>query len=153
MNVTQPIWNEKLCHHCLNDAACNLPMKSIKWMLLGVRARMYSPELQKRKKLAPTNFLPQKISTKKWPKNDLKLPKKAQKWPKIAQIGPKMTQNGPKISTVHKILNLKGIYAILSRISKCRKSRVLVLIFWVKKLVGANFLRFCNSAIGDNGLA
>ena len=49
-------------------------------------------------------------------------------------------------STVHKILNLKGIYAILSRISKCRKSRILVLIFWVKKLVGANFLRFCNSA-------
>ena len=46
---------------------------------------MYSPELQKRKKLAPTNFLPQKISTKKWPKNDLKLPIIAQKWPKIAQ--------------------------------------------------------------------
>ena len=36
--------------------------------------------------------MPQEISTKKWPKNDLKLPK-------IAQIGPKMTQNGPKIST------------------------------------------------------
>ena len=36
-------------------------------------------ELQKRKKLAPTNFLTQKISTKKWPKNDLKLPKIAQK--------------------------------------------------------------------------
>ena len=51
-----------------------------------------------------------------------------------------------EINTVHKILNLKGIYAILSRIWKCRKSRVLVLIFWVKKLVGANFLRFCNSA-------
>ena len=54
-----------------------------------------------------------------------------------------------KINTVHKILNLKGIYAVLSRISKCYKSRVLVLIFWVKKLVGANFLRFCNS--GDYG--
>ena len=54
-----------------------------------------------------------------------------------------------EINTVHKILNLKGIYAILSRIWKCRKSRVLVLIFWVKKLVGANFLRFCNS--GDYG--
>ena len=48
---------------------------------------------------------------------------------------------------MHKILNLKGIYAILSRIWKCRKSRILVLIFWVKKLVGANFLRFCNSAV------
>ena len=53
-----------------------------------------------------------------------------------------------EINTVHKILNFKGIYVFLSRISKCRKSRVLVLIFWVKKLVGANFLRFCNSAIG-----
>ena len=52
-----------------------------------------------------------------------------------------------EINTVHKILNLKGIYAILSRISKCHKSRVLVLIFWVKKLVGANFLRFCNSEL------
>ena len=53
------------------------------------------------------------------------------------------------INTVHRIFNLKGIYAVLSRISKCYKSRVLVLIFWVKKLVGANFLRFCNS--GDYG--
>ena len=44
-------------------------------------------ELQKRKKLVPTNFLTQKISTKKWPKNDLKLPKIVQKLPKIAQIG------------------------------------------------------------------
>ena len=51
-----------------------------------------------------------------------------------------------EINTVHKILNWKGIYAILSRIWKCRKSRVLVLIFGVKKLAGANFLRFCNSA-------
>ena len=58
------------------------------------------------------HILPQKISTKKWPQNDLKLPKIAQKWPKIAQIGPKMTQNcqngpkmtqnGPKISTSRK---------------------------------------------------
>ena len=55
-----------------------------------------------------------------------------------------------EINTVHKILNLKGIYAILSRIWKCRKSRVLVLIFWVKKLVGANFLRFCNSDLRIN---
>ena len=45
--------------------------------------------------------MPQKISTKKWPKNDLKLPQIAQKLPKIAQIGPKMTQNcqnGPKMT-------------------------------------------------------
>ena len=78
-----------------------------RWCL--VVARRLFAELQKRKKLAPTNFLTQKISTKKWPKNYLKLPNIAQKWPKIAQIGPKMTQNcqngpkmtqnGPKIST------------------------------------------------------
>ena len=36
-------------------------------------------EFQKRKKLAPANFLTQKISTKKWPKSDLRLPKIAQK--------------------------------------------------------------------------
>ena len=62
--------------------------------MIGLVARVAN-----RKKLAPTNFLPQKIRTKKWPKNDLKLPKIAQKLPKIAQIGPKMTQNcqnGPK---------------------------------------------------------
>ena len=41
------------------------------------------------------------------------------------------------------MLNLKGIYAVLSRWWKCRKL-FLVLIFWVKKLVGANFTRFCN---------
>ena len=64
----------------------------------------------------------------------------------MTQNGPKMIQNGPKTSTVHKILNLKGIYTILSRISKCCKSRILVLIFWVKKLVGANFYAFCNYA-------
>ena len=59
-------------------------------------------ELQKRKKLAPTNFLPQKIRTKKWPKNDLKLPKKNPKLPKLPQKWPKivkMVQNDPKIST------------------------------------------------------
>ena len=32
----------------------------------------WEAELQKRKKLAPTNFLTQKISTKKWPKNEQK---------------------------------------------------------------------------------
>ena len=47
-------------------------------------------ELQKRKKLAPTNFLPHKISTKKWPKNDPKLPNLAQKWPKIAKMAQKL---------------------------------------------------------------
>ena len=41
--------------------------------------------------IAQMHILPQKNSTKKWPKNDLKLPKIAQKLPKIAQIGPKMT--------------------------------------------------------------
>ena len=41
-------------------------------------------------------FATKKISTKKWPKNDLKLPKLAQKWPKIAKNGPKMNRNGPK---------------------------------------------------------
>ena len=40
------------------------------------------------------HILPQKISTKKWPKNDLRLHKIAQKWPKIAQIGQKL----PKIA-------------------------------------------------------
>ena len=54
---------------------------------------MSQPELQNAIKIA------QKISTKKWPQNDLKLPIIAQKWPKIAQIGPKITQNGQKIST------------------------------------------------------
>ena len=52
-------------------------------------------ELQKRKKIAPTNFFTQKISTKNWLKNDLRLPKIAQKWPKIAQN----RRTGPKIST------------------------------------------------------
>ena len=53
-----------------------------------------------------------------------------------------------EINTVHKILNLKGIYAILSRILKFCKSRVLVLIFWVKKLVGANFYVFATLVLG-----
>ena len=44
------------------------------------------------------------------------------------------------------MLNFKGIYAVLSQIWKFCKSRNLVLIFWVKKLVGANFTRFCNYA-------
>ena len=75
----------------------------------NISSAIWNTELQKRKKIATTNFFTQKISTKKWPKNYLKLPKIAPKWPKIAQIGtkmtqncrngPKMTQNGPKIST------------------------------------------------------
>ena len=34
-------------------------------------------------------------------------------------------------------IDVEGIYGILSRIWKCRESRVLVLIFWAKKAVGA----------------
>ena len=42
-------------------------------------------EMQKVIKIAEINFWPQKISTKKWPKNDTKLLKIAQKLPKMAQ--------------------------------------------------------------------
>ena len=47
---------------------------------------------KKRKKFAPTNFLTQKISTNKWPKNDLELPKIAQNLPKIYPKLPKSAQ-------------------------------------------------------------
>ena len=43
-------------------------------------------------------------------------------------------------------LNLKGIYAVLSRIWKCRKSRAFGANFLGQKLVGANFTRFCKYA-------
>ena len=47
-----------------------------------------------------------------------------------------------EMNTVHKLLNFKGIYAVLSRIWKCRKSRVFSANFLVQKLVGAYFMRF-----------
>ena len=49
-----------------------------------------------------------------------------------------------EINTVHKIPNLKGIYAVLSRIWKCRKSRIFGANFFGGILVGANFYAFCN---------
>ena len=39
------------------------------------------------------HILPQKISTKKWPKNDLKLPKIVQKWPKLPKLAQKCICN------------------------------------------------------------
>ncbi len=45
---------------------------------------------------------------------------------------------------MHKILNLKGIFAILSRFGNVVNRAFLVLIFLGKKLVGANFYAFCN---------
>ena len=38
----------------------------------------------------------------------------------------------------------KGIFAVLSGIWKCRKSRILVLTFWAKTAAGATFFAFCN---------
>ena len=72
------------------------------WLLLRKVSNSELAEMQKVIKIAEINFWPNKISTKKWPKNNLKWPKIAQKLPKIAQNGPKMNQNrqnGPKIST------------------------------------------------------
>ena len=81
---------------------------------------------------------------REWPKIAQKWPKIAQNGPNMTQNGPNMTQNGPKISTVHKILNLKGIFAVLSQIWKCRKSRFFGANFFGRKMVGANFFAFCN---------
>ena len=60
--------------------------------------------------------MPQKISTKKWPKNDLKLPKIAQKLPKIAQIGPKMTQ---KLAPAEK--NSTEVYLATKKLAQKQK--------------------------------
>ena len=40
--------------------------------------------------------------------------------------------------------NIKGIYAILSQIWKCRKSRVFGANFWAKRGAGATSFAFCN---------
>ena len=47
-----------------------------------------------------------------------------------------------EINTMHK----NDINAVLSRIWKCRKSRIFGANFSGQKLVGANFTRFCNYA-------
>ena len=49
----------------------------------------WQAEMQKVIKIAEINFWPNKISTKKWPKNDPKWPKMTQN----CQNGPKITQN------------------------------------------------------------
>ena len=90
-------WNSPHCNACLLTEMC----------LLAFTAT--HPRVAKSDLNSTDAYFATKNSTKKWPKNDLKLPKIAQKLPKIAQIGPKMTQNcqngpkmtqnGPKIST------------------------------------------------------
>ena len=47
-------------------------------------------------------FGQQKISTKKWPKNDPKLPKLAQKLPKIAKMAQKWPKMAQKLATAEK---------------------------------------------------
>ena len=41
-------------------------------------------------------------------------------------------------------MNFKGIYAVLSQIWKCRKSRVFGAKFWANNTAGATFFSFCN---------
>ena len=45
--------------------------------------------------------------------------------------------------------NFKGIYAVLSRIWQCRKSRVFGANFLVKKAAGAASFAFCNYEFDD----
>ena len=47
-----------------------------------------------------------KNSTKKWPKNDLKLPKIAQKLPKIAKMAQKLPKMAQKLAPPEKIAQI-----------------------------------------------
>ena len=58
--------------------------------------------------------------------------------------------SAPSINTVHKILNLKEFTLFCCEFENVVNRAFLVLIFWVQKLVGANFYAFSNYAVSSS---